>query len=91
MKHKVKILPKYLQAVLKGEKTFEIRKNDRGYKVGDIIELREWDLERNRCTGLCVRKKITYVLEDFEGIKEGFCILGLGGEDNEDQEHSGDL
>ena len=33
--HTLKICKKYADAVMSGAKTFEIRKNDRGYKVGD--------------------------------------------------------
>lgn len=26
-----------------GSKTFEVRKNDRGFQPGDIVDLQEWD------------------------------------------------
>lgn len=35
--HGLKIQEQYADAVLNGTKTFEIRKNDRGYKIGDEI------------------------------------------------------
>lgn len=35
--HRLKIFVKYADAIMGGAKTFEIRKNDRGYKVGDKI------------------------------------------------------
>lgn len=35
--HRLKIQEQYADAVLNGTKTFEIRKNDRGYEVGDKI------------------------------------------------------
>lgn len=31
MDHELKIYPKYFDAILSGEKTFEIRRNDRGF------------------------------------------------------------
>lgn len=43
MTHELKILPMYFQAVWDGKKTFEVRKNDRGYKLNDILILKEWD------------------------------------------------
>jgi hypothetical protein len=41
-KHELKTWPKYFKAVQKGEKTFELRKNDRDFKKGDILILREF-------------------------------------------------
>jgi hypothetical protein len=37
MHHELKIEPPYFQAVVEGKKTFEIRKNDRGYNAGDTV------------------------------------------------------
>lgn len=41
--HKLKLFPEYFDAVANGIKTFEIRKNDRDYKVGDTLRLYEFD------------------------------------------------
>ena len=44
--HELKILHKYLLDVDLGNKTFELRKNDRDYQVGDLIrfiDIREDD------------------------------------------------
>jgi ASC-1-like (ASCH) protein len=43
MEHELKIYPKYFEDVILGKKTFEIRKNDRKYCVGDVLLLKEWD------------------------------------------------
>lgn len=43
MKHELKIWPQYYCRVADGSKTFEIRKNDRGYQPGDEVVLREYD------------------------------------------------
>lgn len=45
-KHALKTDPEVFDAVAAGLKTFEIRKDDRGYEVGDILYL-----ERTRFTG----------------------------------------
>ncbi len=42
MIHAVKVLSKYYQDLLTGEKTFEIRKNDRPYQVNDILAVNEF-------------------------------------------------
>lgn len=59
-----------------GRKTFELRKNDRGYKEGDTIVLHEY--KDGTTTGRTITKKIVYMLEDFTGLEDGYCILGLG-------------
>jgi hypothetical protein len=43
MKHDLKIWPQYFVEVAAEQKTFEIRKNDRDYQVGDVLRLREWE------------------------------------------------
>lgn len=42
MKHDLKTWTEYFQAVKSGDKTFEIRENDRNFKVGDVLLLREF-------------------------------------------------
>lgn len=42
MNHDLKIWPQYYCRVADGSKTFEVRKNDRGFQTGDEVVLREW-------------------------------------------------
>ena len=44
--HRLKIKPDYLKAIIEGNKTFEIRKNDRDFKVGDRVCLFDEDSQR---------------------------------------------
>lgn len=39
--HQLKTDPEVFQAVFDGRKTYEIRKHDRNYKVGDVLDLHE--------------------------------------------------
>lgn len=43
MTHHLKTMPEYFQAVIEGRKPFEVRKNDRGFKVGDRVILEEFE------------------------------------------------
>lgn len=41
--HNLKTLPIYFDAVARGDKTFEIRNNDRDFQTGDTLVLKEFD------------------------------------------------
>ncbi len=75
--HELKILPKYFQAVRNGNKTFELRKHDRDYKVGDYLLLREYD--NGDYTGSFMKVVITYILKDCPeyGLYKDYCILSF--------------
>lgn len=60
MEHNLKIANEYFEAVNEGLKTFEIRNNDRNFKVEDIVNLEEID-ENKEYTGRKVTGKITYI------------------------------
>lgn len=76
MTHELKILPEYYEPVAIYQKQFEIRKNDRNYKVGDRLVLKEWDGEK--FTGREVVRYVNYILYDWQsGLKDGYCIMNL--------------
>lgn len=41
--HSLKTLPEFFEAILAGTKTFEARYDDRGFGVGDMLMLCEYD------------------------------------------------
>lgn len=77
MTHELKILPKYYQAVWDGRKNFEIRFDDRGYRVGDRLILKEWN--RGKFTGRSVTVKVKYVYrgDGTYGIPENIVVMAL--------------
>lgn len=89
-KHLLKTWPEYFKEVVAGKKTFEVRKDDRNFQVGDTLELLEFDPDKAlkategldpQCTGFTgksITKEITYKLQGgYFGVEKGFCVLGL--------------
>ncbi len=76
--HAVKIWPQYFDDVDSGVKPFEVRFDDRGYRVGDLLKLREFSPVIEKYTGRVTVKEITYILlgGDF-GIMHGYVVMGL--------------
>lgn len=77
MTHELKIWPEYFVAVERGNKCFELRKDDREFQVGDYIKLREYDPREQRYTGEARTRRVFYILRDSPGLEKGYCILGL--------------
>lgn len=73
--HEIKIAAMYYEDVVSGKKSFELRKNDRGYKQGDKLIMLEF--KDGKHTGRIINADITYMLEDYTGLAEGYCILGI--------------
>ncbi|OMC79582.1 hypothetical protein BK125_04695 [Paenibacillus odorifer] len=83
--HHVKIFPHYYEDVRSGIKKFEIRKDDRDYRVGDELYLNEFDPELNDTTGRYLSTRIIYLVGDPQYCKKGYVVLGI----DEVQEHIG--
>ena len=58
-----------------GEKTFEVRRNDRNYRRYDILHLQEF--AGDEYTGRTIDAEVTYLLNDPELCKDGFVIMAL--------------
>ena len=85
--HELKIKKEYFQEVYFGKKTFELRKDDRDYEVGDLIKFNVIDnvvspnkvetevanIDENRLF------EITYILRNVPeyGLDKDYCILGI--------------
>lgn len=77
MTHELKILPGYFEKVVSGEKTFEIRKNDRDFEEGDTLLLKEWDQITEQYTGREIGVVITYILDDETYLQPDYVALGI--------------
>jgi ASC-1-like (ASCH) protein len=63
VKHRLKTWPEYFEAVLSGKKTFEIRKNDRGFQVNDLLLLQEYNPKTEEYTGRELLVEVTYITD----------------------------
>ena len=78
--HLLKTWPEPFQALWDKRKTFEVRRDDRGYQVGDLLMLREYLPLANHLTGRYVRAVVNYKLTHADGdfgLRDGFCVLGI--------------
>jgi Domain of unknown function (DUF3850) len=85
--HILKTWPAYFDAVKRGEMTFEVRRDDRGFQKGDILVLQrtneeyskhqvDTDMDGNVKHEL--RKRVAYVLTGGQfGIEPGYVVMGL--------------
>lgn len=76
--HKLKEVEPAFTDIASGKKTFEVRP-DKGFQIGDLVMICQF---KQDFTGVDVHKKISYILRDCEGLKDGYVVLGL-----EDYEH----
>jgi Domain of unknown function (DUF3850) len=76
--HNLKIAPVYFEPVRDKIKTWEIRKNDREFAVGDILHLKEYDQENNEFTGRGCYRNVTHIHHGpGYGLAEGYCIMSI--------------
>lgn len=85
--HDLKTHKEFFDVIVLGYKNFEVRKNDRDFKVGDQLLLREVTLPKGHyCnpipdtepTGRILHRRISYVLPGGQfGIEAGTVVLGL--------------
>lgn len=82
--HELKTDPEVFVASMRGDKTFEIRLNDRDFQEGDLLVLRETEYTGHQMregkplsyTGRALSRFVTYVLDGY-GLKAGWVILGV--------------
>jgi hypothetical protein len=81
--HELKCWPEYFEPIWIGLKRFDLRKNDRGFKVGDVVLLREYEPPKSqvqgekytgpvgRYTGRTLHQRISFILEGVGGSETG--------------------
>ncbi|EMC4201852.1 DUF3850 domain-containing protein [Cronobacter sakazakii] len=74
--HNLKIWPEHYSAVCAGLKRAELRKNDRDYRVGDTLDLCEWDKHDESFTGNYISVTVTHVA-DVNDWMPGYVLLSI--------------
>lgn len=85
MRHELKIWPEFFEAIMSGSKTFELRRDDRGFVKGDLLALSEWDPATKEYTGRGTSRIVTYLLGHRAdagcaatfGLQPGYVIMGI--------------
>lgn len=82
--HSLKTWPSYFEAIQRGEKRFEIRKNDRDFAIGDVLHLKEYDpgkectLDDWRFSGRSLLCEVRHIIYGGQfGIEPGFCVMSI--------------
>ena len=78
--HPLKLRATFFEDVRSGIKSFEVRKNDRDYRVGDLLEFYRVNEDETKDYDVRFRKRVCYILthENFpQGIPKDYVILGL--------------
>lgn len=77
--HDLKVHSKFWQDLSTSRNTNAVRRDDRGYHVGDVLWLREYNPAFGY-TGMTCMRRVTHILrnEDMpQGVAKGWCVMSL--------------
>jgi len=75
--HELKTWPVPFRDVLYEAKTFDVRRNDRDFQVGDLLRLREYDPDTGTYSGEEIIVQVDYTITLPE--PKGFIGMGISG------------
>lgn len=75
MIHELKTWPEFYDHLENGRKNFEYRRNDRGFREGDTLHLREWEPVQKRYLGREMHRVVTYMLTT--SMHSEFAVMSL--------------
>ncbi len=80
--HYLKTWPQFYGAVARGDKNFEVRKDDRAYQAGDTLTLQYYDPENPHDSSTPqLDRLVTFVLRGGQfGVEPGYVVMGLAEE-----------
>ncbi len=85
--HELKLWPEYFEQVRNGQMSFQLRRNDRDFKVGDHLLLKEWIPKDNPqpmrfargYSGREVLVRVDYIIDDLYrfGLDPDYVIMSI--------------
>lgn len=78
MVHVLKLETPWFQVVQDGLKTFELRRDDRDFQVGDYLDLLHYFASIDSYDGQRIRREIIWACREMPGLAPGFVALSLG-------------
>ncbi|MEZ0355393.1 DUF3850 domain-containing protein [Mycobacterium sp. SA01] len=82
--HELKSWPQFFRAIVAGARSHELRRNDRNYRIGDQLLLREYDPEKKIYSGSSCKVVVTSMTSQDvpcavsgEGLNPEFCVLSI--------------
>lgn len=75
--HHLKTWPEYFRAVVSGAKKVEIRKDDRDFRVDDVLCLEEYDINTGKFTGEKITVKVTHCLRGQPWVPDGYVAMSI--------------
>ncbi|WP_066631790.1 DUF3850 domain-containing protein [Labilibacter marinus] len=75
--HKIKIENQHYLDIAMLRKRFEVRKCERDYKVGDLLELHRYNEGKPLHNEVLYVKVIHMILGGMYGIENGYCVMSI--------------
>lgn len=76
--HDLKTWPELFDGIESRSKRFEVRKDDRGFKVGDLLHLREWSPETREYLGRSCMRCVTHLMTGGQfGLEPGYVAMSI--------------
>jgi len=79
VEHVLNIQAEYFEAIYRGEKTFEVRRDDRGFQKGDFLHLRKLNNRDELANNIDpLHCKVLWVLTGGQhGIEPGYVVMSI--------------
>jgi hypothetical protein len=76
--HELKTVKPHFSAVWSKIKRMEIRNNDRNFQLGDVLHMREYDLDKKEYSGRYMLVDVIHILPGGQfGIHPDHCVMSI--------------